>query len=80
MIKFLKLVARGAKALVPQPMFTKESSEGLNPIRSHSRAVSSPYTSVIPNRSVSVNKGKYTAPPKRTPFAVIPEGVCRGCD
>lgn len=81
MIKFLKLIARGKKAVVPKPMFAREeNNEGTNPIRSHSKSVSSPFTNVIPNRSVTMVKNKYVAPPKRQPFAVIPEGVCRGCD
>jgi len=35
--------------------------------------------SVIPNTTATKNRGKYTAPPKRTPWAVIPEGVCKDC-
>lgn len=80
MIKFLKLIARGRKALVPEPMFAKEESgSGTNRIRSHSVAAGSAYTNTIPNRSVTVSKGKYNAPPKNKPFVVIPDGVCKGC-
>lgn len=81
MIKFLKLIARGKKAVVPTPMVEREdSTSGTNPLRSHSKPVSNTFTSVIPNRSVTVVKDKYTTPRKNRPFAIIPKGVCSDCD
>ena len=79
MIKFLKLIARGRKAVVPEPMFARESSQGLNPLRAPGVGGSATYTNTIPNRTMSVTKDKYTPPPKNTPFAVIPKNVCRNC-
>lgn len=82
MIKFIKAVVSGKKSVVPQPMFSRdsESTAGLNPLRGHNvSASSSAYTNVIPNVAVSRNLRNYTPPKKNTPFAVIPEGVCRNC-
>lgn len=79
-MKFMKLVAKGKKALVPKPFFSREKSEpSANPVRAHSKAVDGAYTHVIPNRSATVVTDKYTAPPKRRPWAYIPEGVCKNC-
>ena len=80
MIRFIKAIVSGKKSVVPEPMFSREeSTAGLNPIRSHGVSAGSAFTNTIPNRSVTTNKGNYTPPPKNTPFAVIPKGVCSNC-
>ena len=79
-MRLLKLIARGARAIVPTSITdTEERSSSSGCVRNNMAYASGTSATVIPNRTATVNRGKYTAPPKATPFAVIPSGVCRNC-
>jgi hypothetical protein len=79
-MKLLKLIARGRKAVVPSSITdSPERAPSSRAVNHRMESAGSGYTNVIPNRQVTKNVGNYTPPPKRAPWTVIPDGVCRGC-
>lgn len=77
----LRLRVKGTPSVTPTPIAEQTSSEaGLNPLRNGlSPSGGNGYTNYIPASGTTSNRGGYTPPPKRTPFVVIPEGVCSNC-
>lgn len=79
-MSWLKLKVFGRKAVVPTSITDETSDSGSSGgVRNNMAYASGTRSNVIPNRVVASNRGKYTAPPKATPWVYIPDGVCKDC-